>query len=708
MGKAAPKITLSPSRDIPFDRLVLSQSNVRRVKCGTRISELADDIARRTLLQSLNVRPLLDDAGQETGRYEIPAGGRRYRALELLVKQKRLAKDALIPCVVRHADCGIMAEDDSLAENARREALHPLDQFRAMHAMCEKGEDIEDIAANFFVTPAVVRQRLKLASVSPALHQVYADDGMSLEQLMAFTVSEDHARQEQIFEMLRTSYNSSPAFIRQKLTENSVRAVDKRVRFVTVDAYVAAGGSLVRDLFERDDGGWLTDPALLDRLVDEKLAEEVERIGSEGWNWVEAAIEIPWSAGRDMRRIAGEEVPISDEEQQRLAALEADGEALSAEWSDADEVPDEIHARLEAIDAEIGALSERPQVFDPAEIGIAGVFVSVEHDGSLRVERGFVRAEDEPEAEGGDDPEVGSASESESDAGPDTANGGGDDGDMSADHQEDDEAELKPMSDRLVSDLTAWRTLALQDAVALNPATAFAAVLHAFVISCFFGHSREGCVQAHVNGVSFSNAPAGLRDCPPGRAIAERHEQWRARMPKTDRDAWDWLLALDDGEQASLFAHCASLGVNAQAEIVPKYDNGRISAHTVARRIAHSHVLARAVGLDLIEAGWRPTADGYFKSVPKPRLLADVAEARGEQLAGMIDHLKKVDMACEAERLLEETGWLPEPLRTPDEQGASPSEAVNDDGANALPPGLAEAADGGADDLGGADAIAAE
>jgi len=84
------KITLSASRDIPFNKLVLSQSNVRRVKAGVSIEELADDIARRTLLQSLSVRPVLDAEGQETGMFEVPAGGRRFRALELLVKQKRM------------------------------------------------------------------------------------------------------------------------------------------------------------------------------------------------------------------------------------------------------------------------------------------------------------------------------------------------------------------------------------------------------------------------------------------------------------------------------------------------------------------------------------------------------------------------------------------------------------------------------------------
>ncbi len=112
---------------------------------------------------------------------------------------------------------------------------------------------------------SVVRQRLKLAAVSPALLEVYAEDGLSLEQLMAFAVSNDHARQEQVWEAVRNSYAKEPYQIRRMLTEKSVRASDKRARFVGVEAYEAAGGTISRDLFQNDDGGWLDDPALLDR-----------------------------------------------------------------------------------------------------------------------------------------------------------------------------------------------------------------------------------------------------------------------------------------------------------------------------------------------------------------------------------------------------------------------------------------------------------
>jgi ParB family chromosome partitioning protein len=279
MATQVQKITLSSSRDIPFNKLVLSQSNVRRVKAGISIEELAEDIARRTLLQGISVRPVLDANGAETGLFEIPAGGRRYRALELLVKQKRLAKTALVPCVVRDAKTEILAEDDSLAENIQRAPLHPLDQFRAFQAMREKGRSEEDIAAAFFTSVNVVKQRLRLASVAPALLDLYAEDGISLEQLMAFTVTSDHARQEQVWKAVSETWAKGPYQIRNMLTEKTVRASDRRAVFVGLDAYEAAGGVVLRDLFESDDGGWLQDVALLNTLAAEKGSRQEQCVG---------------------------------------------------------------------------------------------------------------------------------------------------------------------------------------------------------------------------------------------------------------------------------------------------------------------------------------------------------------------------------------------------------------------------------------------
>ena len=691
MAKALPRLILSPSRDIPFDKLILSQANVRRVKAGVSTDDLADDIARRGLLHGLNVRPHLDADGAETDLFEVPAGGRRYRALEILVKRKRMAKTALVPCVVKSPNDAVSAEEDSLAENTFREPLHPLDEFRGMQRLVEKGDSEEAIAAHFRVTPAVVRQRLKLAAVSPTLHEVYAEGAMTLDQLMAFSVSDDHGRQEQVWEILAHSLNKSPAFIRARLTESTVPATDRRAQFVGVDAYVDAGGCVLRDLFEDDDGGWLQDAGLLDRLAAEKLKAEGERIAGEGWKWVAVAIDLPYGFEDGLREIEPTHTPPTEAELAEIATLQTEAEALEAEWSNADDIPDAVDQRITEIDEDIAELNGGRWTYDPQEMAIAGAFIGLDDDGTVFVERGWVRPEDEPAVAVDEDPEAEAGSVVE----------GGDDPDFVGPRQpqpevqravisiggaaaapvaEDDDEEdvIKPLPDRLVSELTAERTIALQDAFAQSPSVAFTTVLHALVLSIFYYGRTETCLSLSLSRVSFPFQSAGLKDTPAAKSIAERSACWKERLPQSEKDLWDALQQLDGNEQAALFAHCAAYGVSAVWEAVPKYDNGRISAHGVARRIEHSHILARAVGLDMIGAGWKATADNYFGKVTKPRILAAVAEAKGEQTAGLIDHLKKPDMAREAERLMVDADWLPEPLRTPAVEVAEPVPADPD------------------------------
>ncbi len=701
MAKSQPKLVLAPARGIPFNQLILSQSNVRRVKNGVTIEQLADDIERRGLLQSLNVRPECDGAGGETGRFEVPAGGRRFCALELLVKRKRLAPTAIVPCVVKAADDAVSAEEDSLAENAFREDLHPLDEFRGMQILVDQGTDIETVAARFHVTPAVVRQRLKLASVSPALHEVYAADGMNLEQLMAFSVSDDHARQEQVWELVQQHHNQSPHFIRARLTEATVAATDPRVRFIGIDAYVTAGGCVLRDLFEEDRGGWLQDPALLDRLVLEKLDGEVQRIQAEGWKWVEAAVDLPWGFANGMRAIEALHTPPSEADLAEVATLQAEAEALEAEWSGADTVPDAVDARVTELDEKIAELAGGTWTYDPAEMAIAGVFVTFDRAGNLEIEPGWVRAEDEPVVE----PEPSDHGDDADGEENDSVIEDGASNQTEAPPTDEEDEGIKPLPDRLISELTAERTIALQDAVARDPKVAFAAVLHNFVLAIFYHGRSESCLTITLNKVGFGFQPTGMKHSAAAVAIDERHASWKERLPQSDRDLWHALLALDGDDQADLFAHCAAYSVNALYEVAPKYDNGRISAHTVERRLAHSHVLARSVELDMVGIGWRPTADNFFGKVTKARILEAVAEGKGGETASLIDHLKKPDMAREAERLMADAAWLPEPLRTPQLLAQADLLAANDPAP--LPAFLsAETGDGGLDD--GEMAIAAE
>ena len=414
---ASPKIVLSRSQDIPFNKLSLSQANVRRVKAGVSIEALAESIVRHSLLQSLTVRPVLDETGQETGLFEVPVGGRRFRALELLVAQKRMNKTAPVPCIVRTDG---LAEEDSLAENTDREALHPLDQFRAFQTLREKGRGEEEIAAAFGVTAAVVRQRLKLAAVSPRLLDVYAEGAMTLDQLMGFAISDDHARQEQVWESVSRSWTPpSPAQIKRLLTEGAVHASNKRAVFVGIAAYQAAGGLVLRDLFEQDGGGWLQDPALLDRLVSDKLAQEAATVRAEGWKWVEAVETLPYGYRAGLRLIPGNTV-LTEAETAALDALHVEYDALSAQYDGVEELPDEADAKFAELEEALAAFETPTPRFTAEETAIAGAFVSVAPNGQLQVDRGYVRPEDEPPVPAEEDDASGAEPATAADAAPGT------------------------------------------------------------------------------------------------------------------------------------------------------------------------------------------------------------------------------------------------------------------------------------------------
>jgi len=366
-----------------------------------------------------------------------------------------------------------------------------------------------------------------------------------------------------------------------------------------------------------------------------------------------------------------------------------------------DDLPDEVDQRLGEIEAALDVFHKRVPSFEWADLAHAGAFVSIDGAGNLKIERGFVRPEDEapivePEVPANDGGEQTTAN---SDA---QASGamvpvqravitvGG----ASEPEPADEDEGVKPLPERLLTELTAHRTLALRDAVASSPHVAMTALLHKLVSDTFQRVSASGgCLEASVRHVFFPTQADDLKDSASAKAIDERQKAWAADLPLGDDQAlWDRIDSLDEASRSALLAHCVSFGVNALVEKVDRYGGAGLSQHALERRIGQADRLARAVGLDMADAGWTPTVGNYLGRVTKGRILEAVREAKGEQAAQLIEHLKKCNMAKEAERLLAETGWVPEPLRTPghdDTQGdAAPATEGGDP--EALPAFLAD------------------
>jgi len=304
----------------------------------------------------------------------------------------------------------------------------------------------------------------------------------------------------------------------------------------------------------------------------------------------------------------------------------------------------------------LARVDERPEIFNPQEIAHAGVFVSIEHDGRLRIEAGYVRPEDRV-------PSTSGQSSGNATTGDDAALSGQSGGAGSNTSEDADDVEIETtarLSDRLVAELTAYRTLALREAVADDPDTALLALTHALVLKSFYRFAvSETCLELDIRSSSLDAHAAELGESDVAIRMSARQARWAGMLPKNPADLWGALVAFDADSLAALFAWCVSTGVNAL----------QLPHIRRTRELAHADRLADHVDLDM-RRHWSATSKSFFGKVTKSQILSTVREVKGEAAAQMIDHLKKSDMATEAERLVAGANWLPAPLRSTHEMGS--------------------------------------
>mmetsp|Transcript_76664 Transcript_76664/g.212354 ORF Transcript_76664/g.212354 Transcript_76664/m.212354 type:complete len:680 (-) Transcript_76664:1368-3407(-) len=632
-------IAASPRSFVPFNKLVLSptyQARPENPAAPLPLTELAASIEAAGLLHNLVV------VRGARGVHEVCAGGRRLRAMALLVEQGRWAENQPVPVLVVPAEQALMA---SLIENVEREALNPADEFAAFARLIDGGRSVEDVAAAFGVTPQVVKRRLKLAAVSPALLTLFREGGIGLDCLMVLASLDDPARQEQLWQQL-PEWNRSADQLRRLLSRGEVESDRDGVAiFVTVAAYEAAGGPLRRDLFSDDGKAYLQDAALLERLALDKLQQPAREVAAEGWKWVDVRARYVYEdyvRHGEVRR--ARRAPNADEAA-RHAQLEAELEALHTrmEAMSDDDGDENEYAALEADDerlqAELNTIDEALTVYPADLMAQAGCVVFVGSRGTVEVKRGLVRPEDRDavvqaarQATNGE-PTTGTALVS-------LPKGG-----ARAVH-----------SEKLMRSLTAHRVAAIQAELLLRPDVALAALtahLAAKLLQDGF-HRYRGGDDALIVGASETHEglrreSADMVEAEAWKLMEQTRVEWTTRLPTDGTALLPWLLAQERDTVVELLTFLVAASVT--------------GVDGTERERQSTDALAQALGLDM-RRWWKASAASYFNHVSKATTLAAVTEGAGANAAAPLAGLKKDGAAAGAEQALAATGWLPRCLRT--------------------------------------------
>lgn len=589
--------------------------------------------------------------GRPTGRLEVIAGETRRLGLCALRDgwiegASGYTNDFPVPVLVRERGEATAA---STTENIEREDMHPADQFVAFQKMVEECGSVEEIAAMFGVTPLVVKRRLKLANAAPALLELYRQDGMSLDQLMALCLTDDQQAQLRVWEAAKDrEWERSPERLRQAITASEVSLDSPLARFVGLKAYEAAGGSVRTDLFSDRGEGFITDSALLLQLAQDRLEARAAKVRSEGWNWVEARTELPYHELCDFGRATKGRRALSAAEQAEWDRLTAEAtgveKQIEALYDDADDQATEttidlrqLQKKLTELRATMRRFDEKYAAWTSDVLTFAGAIVTVDRSGDIVVHRGLVRPRDRKAA-------------SKAMSKPTAASADGSDiGQTSVDKPE---GEGRGLSEALMRRLTAHRTIALQRMLADNTQVALAALAHALVqgmlsqgyVRSALGIRSSGC--AH----ELSRADEELiQDCRAWQELAHIQHAWGDRIPGDPSRLLAWLIALPTSELCDLLALCTALTVNTVMARQGQHDGDQLAA---------------AVGLDMAD-WWEPSGMNYLRHVPKSQVLEAVTQAVSAEAAAALAKLKKDELVVQAETLIAGRRWLPQVLRPP-------------------------------------------
>ena len=614
---------------LPLNSLDFDSDNVRK-RGGENVDALKALILSQDLLQNLVVCPLLTKRGKPTGKYGVIAGGRRLRALRSLAEEGKIASDKDILCLIKPREQATLT---SAAENSGREAMSGPDTIIAFAKMVRDGKGVEELSLAFGISEITVRRRLKLANVSPKLFDLYAQDQISLDQLMGLAVIDDHERQEAVWEGASQYHRGAAQLKRAALGQAVSAASDRLARFVGVDAYVAAGGQLLADLFADDDQGHMTDPDLLSQLANDKLGQEREQLLATGVAWVEFVEDYDYSARQayveaptTTRSPKKAEKKAIDAARAKYAAARQAMQAFQDATGDDDEDEDrytELDTAADAAKAEVDELLDQLKSVAPEVQALCGVVLTVEPSGQLRRHRNLVRKQDSKKATSVARKAAGDSTTTEDEPG-------------------------TGLSDALQRRLSAQKTIAVQVVLAQNAQVAMAVLAYTLLGDLNLGGSRHlgSNITARNRDSELTLADPSIASSKAWTDLASLVTTVQAMLPEDQDTLLHWLIEQPLVTLAQILALCTALTVY----------NG-----TATLRHGAGDLIPGAIGLDMADY-WCATGDTYFKSVPKVLIAEAIAEVDADK-AKTVDKLKKGEAVALAEDVLKDSRWLPVALR---------------------------------------------
>lgn len=190
---------------------IVAGNNDRKRFDLAKLRELADSIAAHGLIQPITVRQM--DIDTEDSWYEIVAGERRFRAVQLLGWE---SIEANVIDLTDEEASAVM-----LAENVAREDLNPVEEALAYQSRIDLYNwDVAQIASRAGVSTVRVKFRLKLLSLRPEILDLVRTGNLALGYAQVLSDADlDTNFQMLALRTLRDNRKPTPAWFRKVCNE---------------------------------------------------------------------------------------------------------------------------------------------------------------------------------------------------------------------------------------------------------------------------------------------------------------------------------------------------------------------------------------------------------------------------------------------------------------------------------------------------------